>query len=164
MKLALIILASACGTWGDNRIPPQPYVQVDVEEIPYQREWLHGARAWQPLGFEIRHEPSPLPECDRRWYEDTVDCQIIVRFVLEPHLIEHTGSDGAANRGLRRVYVDDSVLAQTSEYQLILAAHEVGHILLDTPRHTAGGIMGASSSSMQDVDYDLACEAIGVCL
>jgi hypothetical protein len=120
-------------------------------------EYHDGCEAWAELGFRFRDPPRV--ECGRRWYDDAqTDCTITIGIVVQPDLIERTGSDAAAQRDFRTVYLDDD------NHDVVLSvAHECGHILLDTPRHTQGGVMGGASRDLTGVDYELACETIGVC-
>ncbi len=120
-----------------------------------------GASAWIPLGFDVV-ERSNLPECERRWYEtgDT-DCVITIGIRRDPMLRDREGTNALSNRADRSVTIDASL----SGYDLIVAvAHEVGHIVLDTPEHTRGGVMGGSSAQLEAVDYELACRTIRICV
>lgn len=155
-----VVLAVAYSCREPAPIAELPSVRLVAD--PVRDEHLTGARAWEPLGFVVSLEESGLRECQRRWYasdrEDAFDCQITIGIVIESGLIERTGSDAAASREMRAVYLDDDV-----RWLGGAVAHEVGHILLDTPLHTRGGVMGGASGELRDVDYELACETIGVC-
>jgi len=147
-----LCVAYACD---DGRTVELPSVKL----VPPAPAYVDGADAWEALGFTLVEEP--LVECNRGWYASDprqVDCTITIGVVVDPGLIERLGSDAAANRAFRTVYIDDD------NHAVVRAlAHEAGHILLDTPRHTHGGVMGGASTELRDVDYALACEAIGVC-
>lgn len=150
-------LAYSCG---DNHVEHAELPSVRLVAPQGDRpEYHEGCEAWADLGFRFR-EP-PRVECARRWYDADpaqADCTITIGVVIEPGLIERTGSDAAADRQARTVLLDD----QNHDVVLSLA-HECGHILLDTPRHTQGGVMGGASYELRDVDYELACATIGVC-
>lgn len=126
-----------------------------------QDELADGARAWRELGF--RFDGAGARECFRRWYDEPreLECNITIGFVRDPLLRERMGADAMSNRDTRTVTVDADV---TDSFELLIAgAHEVGHIVLDTPDHTVGGVMGGADWSLHDVDRELACSTIGVC-
>lgn len=161
MKWVLTLLAFLACTVPSRPVAPAVHVVAPEGLLP---EYLDGASGWAPLGFDVSGESSGLVECQRRWYasqSDTRDCQLTIGVVVEPGLIERTGSDAAASREFRTVFLDDSL---AGERLLQAVAHEAGHILLDTPRHTQGGIMGGVSYTMWDVDRELACETLGICI
>lgn len=120
-----------------------------------------GAGVWSQLGFSVGS--SDLPECARDWYETgETECAITILVTRDPLLRERTGTDALSNRTDRTVAIDSEL---TNEYNLIVAvAHEVGHIVLDTPKHTQGGVMGGASARLERVDYELACSTIHVCV
>lgn len=128
-------------------------------------EHLDGANAWSPLGFEFAFEYGAYgrTECGRRWYTTDFDpeCQITIGVVVTPFLVERRGTDALSNREERWLAVDSRL---TGEALRIAIAHEVGHIVLDSPEHTASGIMSGQTSRMSDDDRDLACESIGICI
>jgi hypothetical protein len=156
-----VVLIAACG---DNLRPDAPLVQLvpwPGQEI--EQAYVDGARAWEPLGFDIQLKDDGLVECARRWYAtgDT-DCQITIGVKRDPLLREREGTDALSNRADRYVVLDGEL---TDYFRVITAiAHEVGHILLDTPEHTRGGVMGGSSWVLEPVDYELACRSIGICI
>lgn len=123
--------------------------------------YLQGARAWAELGLEVGFAgPGPMAECPRKW-RDSPPCQITVGIVRDPNVRRDLGSNAATDRELRRIRIDASV---TNKIDLLIAvAHEVGHVVLDTAEHTAGGVMGGADFVLHDVDRALACEAIGAC-
>jgi hypothetical protein len=108
---------------------------------------------WSPLGF-ARVDSSELPECPRDWYvTGDVGCVITIG-------IKREAINSQANRSERYVLIDSRT---TNDLDLLVAvAHEVGHVVLDTPEHTHGGVMGGSSSQLTDADLELACRAIGL--
>lgn len=173
--LLLLALASTLTACLDDEAPRAPSVRL-FHDGAERAEYLRGARGWEPLGFEfaigdpIVTEPEH-PECSRKWYErvqrlGSEDCQISITIVVDPLLIERTGFDAAAGRDSRVVYLDDLILESHTpaalHYLTVAVAHEVGHIVLDTPLHTDGGIMGGATATMRDVDYELACSSIGL--
>jgi hypothetical protein len=139
-------------------------VAVDAPELA---EYVDGANAWSGLGYLASFEPTGLPEC-----EDVRDalagdaCEVVV-YVGRGRIIENYGAAGVTardNEG-RRVSLLD---VRYSGLELVaLAAHELGHSLLDTGEHVADprAVMFAASSNWtpQPDDYALACSSIGVC-
>lgn len=174
----LAVILSACGPAERPdqypRVPPLPVVVVYAHNAEMRDEYLAGARAWEPLGFiveEGRH--GTRRECGRRWFESfdgesRPDCQITIPIVVDPLLVAKTGSDGMATADPRGIYIDASVIAPplNPRYLARLAAHEFGHVLLDTHIHTPTGLMSGEDRDpvMGEADYQLACEEIGVCL
>ena len=155
-KTILLAFLVACTS---ESLPQLPAVRLVVPG-EFHEDYLLGAKAWEELGFDVElGVPGELVECQRGWYHGDFNCQLTIGVVVDPLLKERTGSDAASDRNARAVLLDDT----RTEY-LIAVAHEVGHIVLDTPRHTHGGVMGGSSSVLRDVDFQLACETIGVCL
>ncbi len=149
LLLSLLSLLSGCVT----ALPPAPSVLLSAP--------LPNSNAWHRLGFDIVTD-SELIDCPRRWYETgDVDCVIRINVTVSPDVLVLTGSEALANRADRWVAFDTSLTGQRLD---IAVAHELGHILLDTPKHTAGGVMGGSSAHPTAVDYELACESIGVCV
>lgn len=124
---------------------------------------VDGARAWEAIGFTVTTEASNLPRCARRWYDagGERNCELPIIIERSPIVLPEFGTQALANRGERHVLIDSSV---TDYYALlVIAAHEVGHIALDTAEHTRGGVMGGAAWTLKDVDYELACSSIGVC-
>ena len=113
-----------------------------------------------PLGLYV--DPKPGERCARNWHNTgPIDCAITIDVGRDPLLVEKFGTQALSNRGERTVLIDARL---TDRDRLrVAAAHEIGHIILDTPRHTQGGIMGGSAWVMRPVDFALACETIGVC-
>ncbi len=150
---------------GCPRPVPTPTVQehairlVIVGDEP-RPIYLQGANAWSELGLDVGYEDRGFPECPQRW-TTSPRCQITIGIVRVDGLREAEGTDASTNRLARRVQIDTDV---TNTFRLLSAvAHEVGHIVLDTPRHTVGGVMGGADGVLHDVDRQLACETIGIC-
>lgn len=144
--------------------PQLPTVRlVTWQDQPELAEYVDGARAWDALGFTVATVPLELDECDRDWHVQSVtDCIITIGVKRDPMLRIREGTNALANISERHMTIDASVV---DRFQLLTAvAHEAGHILLDTPEHTQGGVMGGASWSLEAVDYELACDTIGVCL
>lgn len=143
------------------RPPPAPHVRLIVEPASSPHD-LYETRAWAPLGFTVSFDDLKLEECPRFWYAmHLTNCQITVFVQRDPRLLELAHTEGLADRTHRSISIDASV---TGDRLKISVAHELGHILLDTPTHTAGGIMGGSTWWMKPVDYELACSSIGICV
>lgn len=158
--LAFVAVLSGCAV--DVR-PDAPDVQlVTWPGQPMLVGYASGAEVWSPLGFDVTQDSEQL-ECPRRWYADprVTDCVITIGVKREPMLIERMGTSAYANRDERYIVIDERLAG----YDLIVAvAHEIGHVVLDSPEHTRGGVMGGSSAKLEAVDYDLACRAIGLCV
>lgn len=174
-KLTLILATLAACADPPHADNPVVVLVHDGEPRP---EYLDGARAWEPLGYRFHLASDEevvlsggqlAPECGRQWYDRGCrDCQLTIGIVVDPLLLERLGSDAAADREARAVLLDDRLLESDTEaasrYLQIAVAHEVGHIVLDTPLHTDGGIMGGASAEMREVDYQLACDTINTCV
>ena len=160
MRIAFLLAFVACIPPGRARAI-MPHVRLTGEVAPLV---LDGARAWLPLGFTFSTDDVGLPTCRRDWHRASGvrGCQIVIFVVRDPALIERRGTDALSNRDASTVTIDSRV---TDRDKLrTAAAHEVGHIILDTAEHTVGGIMGGASRYMHAVDKALACRSIGVCL
>lgn len=119
--------------------------------------------AWEPLGFDVSADDTGTRECDLHWHAgDPIDCQITIGVIRPPDLIEREDKLAESNRDQRIVWIDARLVSP--RYLSIASAHEAGHVLLDTPRHTEGGIMGGFDDVMHDVDRALACETVGLCV
>jgi hypothetical protein len=171
-SLACLLALAACAEEPAHDRQPVVVIYHDGAARP---EYLAGASAWEPLGFEfVLGSDVPMgerlaPECGRQWFQEGChDCQITLSFIIDPLLYERSGYDAAAVRDSRAAYFDEMLLTSdtpaASSYLKVAVAHEVGHLILDTAEHTEGGIMGGAVAAMRDVDYALACRAIGVCL
>lgn len=65
-----------------------------------------------------------------------------------------------ADRASDRVTIDSRVRGFEL---LVVAAHEVGHVVLDTSEHTTCGVMGGQDVVLCGEDRALACRAAGLC-
>jgi hypothetical protein len=157
--LALALLSGGCAL----DVAPQPVVHLRAfDGQALLSSDVEGARAWEAIGFEVVTEASGLPRCERRWYDaDDRACELPITIERSALVLPMLGTQAFANRGTRHVLIDTSVTDELA--LLVIAAHEVGHIVLDTEQHTEGGVMGGAASTLQHVDYALACSAIGVC-
>lgn len=139
--------------------PPAPHVRIVVDG---ERLDVYRNSAWAPLGFTVSFEDVYLPECPRFWYAmHETNCQITVYLLRDQRLLELAGTEALAERAERVIRIDAAVAGDRLK---ISVAHELGHILLDTKEHTAGGIMGGATWVMRPVDYELACRTIGICV
>lgn len=168
MKTVIVIcmLLGACVS-ADR--PSAPYVHLlplpAIKDVPptLDQTVIDGASAWMPLGFDFGAEPSGLRECDPPWHAgDSIECEISIGIVRDPLLLEKKGKTAESNRATRIIWIDADVI--DTDALLIASAHEAGHILLNTSIHTQGGIMGGSDYVMHQVDRDLACETVGLCV
>lgn len=162
LMLAIISILVGCGSTPDK--PQAPYVHVIMlDKSPFLEEYVEGPSAWAPLGFEVSADDSGMEECGDSWYKfGMLDCQITIGIQTNPLLREKEGTDAKSDRYTRIITLDPEVM---DHYPLLISvAHEAGHILLDTPKHTQGGIMGGATWWMKQVDKDLACESIRICI
>lgn len=136
------------------------YVRT-LDDAPVPSGFMAGARAWQELGFSVSTVDAGLPHCPALWsmLHDT-DCQISIGVYAIGGLVALAGTEAMADRATRIISYDRSV---PTDRLSIIGAHEVGHILLNTPRHTRGGVMGGAASVLRDQDRALACEAARLC-
>lgn len=164
LALVVLVLHSGCAVEEPPALPTIRVVRWPGQ--PLLAEYGDGARAWEPLGFTVEADELGAvaeDECPRRWYESgEYDCTITVGVFRDPQLLARHGTLASSDRAARSIAIDTSVVGS---YDLVLAmAHETGHIVLDTPEHTQGGVMGGSSTVLEAVDYELACRAIGICV
>lgn len=139
--------------------PPAPHVRIVVDG---ERLDAYRSSAWAPLGFTVSFDDMMIAECPRFWYAmRLVNCQITVYLLRDQRLLELAGTEALAERAERVIRIDAAVAGDRLK---ISVAHELGHILLDTKEHTAGGIMGGATWVMRPVDYELACRTIGICV
>lgn len=156
----MILLVPACSDV-DRPVAPAVHV-ITLGGAPMLAAYVKGAAAWSPLGFDVSADPSGLDECGYSWHVfGELDCEITIGIRRDPLLREKHGTDASTSRPERIVTIDTEV--PDADLQRI-AAHEAGHILLDTADHTQGGIMGGSAVTMQKVDRELACRTIGICI
>lgn len=152
MKTLLVTLALLSGCL--ESLPEAPYVRLVAEES--DPLYLEGARAWEPLGFKFGFEESGLDQCSLSWYlDDYSPCEITIGLLR--------ATEPTRSYRDQRVMIIDSRIMDT--FGLLRAvAHETGHIILNTSKHTSNGIMAGTSFFMSEDDYALACETIGICL
>lgn len=160
LVLCMLCTITACGATSET--PEAPYVRLVVQDAPQDHAYVQAVSAWAPLGFEVGFEDSGMVECDFTWPSETTDCQITIGIIRDPLLREKEGTNALSDRTGRFMKIDSEV---TDPFGLAIAvAHEAGHILLDTAEHTQGGIMGGADCVMHDVDKELACRTIGICI
>jgi hypothetical protein len=175
--LCIALLASACAAEVEG---PAVVIRQGTSFTDVEMKYIQsGVATWRELGFHLETE-SDLPECGRYWYQDgEIDCKITIDLTME-HL-ESDGHEyaGLAQRDSRDIILSDHFHMEQFNYNLaielqIAAAHEFGHILLDTG-HLPDGVKGLMSAPYAmgggdagteptQADYDLACERIGICL
>lgn len=160
-NLLLALLLTSCGACIDTQSP-----NVQIVGNGDHEALVDGANSWLSLGYRATLEPIGLPECaDVREALAGEACQITIAVRWQLGLIETRGVNAMADRRGREVVID---MRYQSYYQVLpLAAHELGHVLLDSGHLPEGvrGIMGVSAGlwSPTDADYALACESLGVC-
>jgi hypothetical protein len=173
--LVLVMVVSGCA---DNR-PSAPQVKLVYQPGLTESDMEYfqaGVHAWSELGFELVEE-SDLPKCPQHWYDEGItDCLITITVELQP--IESDGVEyaGWADRPNRRVILNSRL--NTRSYAAIMefwatAAHEIGHVLLNSG-HLEDGQKGILSSpyNMGDdngttptqADFDRACEVLHICI
>lgn len=160
MKTLLVTLALLNGCVEST--PSAPYVHVisNLEDSAL----LDGVRAWEPLGFSFGFQESSLPECPPRWWvSGETECQISVWVEVDPDIRKLTGSNALSNIDTKDIAIDSSLVIDPLGFS-IAAAHEMGHVLLHTKKHTSSGVMSGTSSYITRTDKDLACEEILICL
>ncbi len=176
-------LLLACSLLGCAEANSGPTVVV----VPYESDgrvahWtdeqvefvMKGAEAWTELGFlyvnrgvdDYPYEQD-MERCPRDWAQRYMtECAIPVGVTHEAFLIERYGAVGLASRADWTITID----ARFEQNDLRgIAAHEFGHILLNTPRHLDAGQRGIMDPYMNGYlrptgdDYRLACETTGIC-
>lgn len=157
-----------------------------VEDLPYAPTViLHGdaanastlkaAKVWEVFGFNVTLTPygkDVLPDCDRHWYQmdqSTWGCAIRIEMVRDDNQFERFGTWGQAARDKNKIWLDTQMLWGHRSDLHAVAAHEVGHILLDVgdlalPSGTPAVMMGGNGGVLTEGDYQLACETIGICI
>lgn len=156
---ALVMSLLACAQ------APSPVIVVrfadDKAWTPDERAAaIGGATTWVPIGFSYSDHDAQQPECRLSWPATSDDCAITVGIVRDPQLRDGYGVDGTADRATNIATVD----ARWSGFDLTaIVAHEVGHIILNTPEHVADGVMSARGArwNLTDDDRDLACATVG---
>lgn len=160
----VLLIALSLGACLDE---PRAHVRVEVAvDAPELAEYVDGANAWSQLGYLASFDATGLPECDDVREAFDGSCEVVV-YVGRGHIVERFGAAGVTARDDqgRRVSLLD---VRYSGLELVaLAAHELGHSLLDTHEHVADprAVMFHASSNWtpQPDDYALACSSIGVC-
>ena len=161
MRILVLAIAVLAGCAERPEAPAVHVITLDGSDV--LPVYVQGAAAWSPLGLDASTESSGLPECGLSWYVfGELQCEITIGIRRDPLLRESRGTNALSSRPERTITIDSDL---TDPYALEIAiAHEAGHILLDTAEHTRGGIMGGASLSMADVDRELACRAIQICI
>lgn len=158
--MKLLLLLAACSSI-PKTTGPQRNVRLVIVGDSQRDIYVKAASIWSVLGFTIGYQDAGRVECQRKWFDDKQTCQYTIGIIRDPTLRQRAGTNAESNRDQRAVRIDSAVVDQ---YQLMIAvAHEVGHILLDTERHTQGGVMGGSDWALGEVDRQLACETVKVC-
>lgn len=152
---ALTVFFAACAA------PPStgPFIHLTGDVTPGM---LDGAAQWEQVGFSTA-ETDVLPECSPRWYVDgDFDCTITI--AVEVRFAD--GFGGWANFHTRTIVIDPVMLEDAYLLQSI-AAHEVGHIILDSGVHLDfQAVMNLSrvSATVTASDKILACSSVGMCV
>jgi hypothetical protein len=133
-------------------------------------EWSHGdlvsveegLAAWRSLGFVTSVEKtSQLPPCPNNWAaQGLTDCVLVIGLSSLPGMMVNHKARGWADRVTDTIAID-SIIGGSELVHVI--AHEVGHILLNTSKHTTHGVMnsGGWMRNLSAKDRALACETIG---
>lgn len=106
---------------------------------------------WEPMGF----------------YADAGGLEIVL--VTEDDLLLRTGTFGAASPEDRTVWLDVRLWGYSEETVIKMAAHELGHVLLETKRHLPAGERGlmqpgtVNGTEVSEADWALACATIDYC-
>lgn len=156
--LALAALLGGCAV-------DLPSGRVHIVAAEPLEAYVIGVAAWGALGYLPTFEGSDLPEC-----EDVRDalageaCELTIEVVREDNLVENYGAHGIASAERRKVWLDTRL--EGNELRA-LAAHEFGHILIDSVGHapTRFAVMGIPATlwNAQPADLALACETVGWC-
>jgi len=156
------LLLSGCTTTEAHHVPVRIEVAVDAPRLP---EYVDGANAWHELGYFASYEASGLPECaDVRDGLAGAECEVVL-YVGRARVVEIYGARGITARDDygRRVSLLD---VRYEGLELVaLAAHELGHSLLDTGEHAddPDAVMFRASWNwmVQRADRELACRTVG---
>ncbi len=132
--------------------PTEVFLELRGFEPEQESRILDGAAAWAPLGYRFT-VVDRVP--DGEWHFAYIDAWS-----------DLGGPCAAADRGRHHVKIDLACIERRTDWapDALLqqcAAHELGHILLDTPEHTATGVMSGHSLSLSPDDLALACRATG---
>jgi hypothetical protein len=161
MLLTALVLLVACG---DNAAPNAPlvYVRQLAPDVTPRDAYLDAAAGWSPLGLEFTFDDPGMLQCEGVWKAgDDPNCEIVVWLQRVPGLVQTAHTKALTDPETRTIDIDASV----DGWDLKVAfAHEMGHVVLHTKMHTQGGIMGGVDDRMWDVDRELACETIDVCV
>lgn len=119
---------------------------------PHADDYAIAASAWCDVGI---CQVGGWNDHDARAVAD----QVI--YVDRPRdLVSTDGLSAFATRGDDYVAVDASL----DGFALCVAiAHEIGHVVLNTPTHVVGGVMGGADCALNQADRELACASIGAC-
>lgn len=162
--LALLVVASFSIGCVEQEIEPGPKVTLlgDVNN-----DVLFASLTWASMGFRFQQDDGS-PDCPRYWYQDgVIDCTIRIEVRMEDNLAINYKVYGMASQDKRLVWIDTLMYREQDPFNLKwLAAHEVGHILIDAGHHEEGvdGVMQPGwGYIINDNDWALACESIGRC-
>lgn len=130
-----------------------------VDRVPVV-DAIAAARAWTDyLGIAVVARTFGSTECPRRWWHATSPCQVTMQIVAVDGLREKVGTNALVDRASRVAQFDARLVGQTFNLRVAIA-HEVGHVLLDTDEHVAGGVMGGADLMLNDADRALARSAL----
>jgi hypothetical protein len=142
--IALVLLAlTACAS------DPGPVVTyaLDVPDVSLEADLDHALGGWATIGLvRVHPEDGDVPDI------------AAVRIERVP-VADLPDADGRTWREWRLIQIRDSLVGNRL---LIVIAHEVGHAMLDTGRHTQCGIMSGSDTLPCNEDIALACERVGL--
>lgn len=150
MKTLAIAHLTACAlalAYSCSDVAPEVAYSLEVRSPSLEPELARALRGWETIGL-FR---APVGESD------------VGPFFVELAPRASLPSDGVANPNTKQIFIGDNL---SGRRLLVILAHEVGHLLLDTPEHTRCGIMGASDTLPCSEDIALACErfpALEVC-
>ena len=154
---ALFLVAAIAGCAPER---PGPAIRLDIDPAiaPAQSELIaDGAYSWRAVGFLAEPWDDFEPDDAQVWVK--------VRAASPGQL---NGNPGGAIRDLGLILLDLDVIGSDPWALRSAAAHELGHILLDTGEHLAPGVAGVMALSggttvLSDADYALACAVAELC-
>jgi hypothetical protein len=161
--LALALLLVACAA-------ARPVGPTAVVRLVAPQEWsaddrariADGLSAWRELGFDTLVEAATdLPRCPNNWmFTRRVDCHIAIGLRRELQMDARYGVRALTDRATDSVSLDSRIHGDELAHVI---AHELGHVLLNTGKHTTHGVMvtGGWMWALSAKDRALACEAIG---